>query len=117
MKTITIEWLESEEACKDQVQIFTETFGDSADLTSENIREAVRVGLDIHWLAEHLLTTCDLKDAYHAACQPHHDAYEAARKPHWDAYKAAIQPHWDVYEVACGEALIEIAIQKARGGN
>lgn len=43
--------LEEMWACKDQVRLFKSVFGNSAEITPENLNQAAKEGLDIFWLA------------------------------------------------------------------
>lgn len=47
---ITNKLLQDLGACSDQVRLFKTNFGDEAELNSENIEKALRIGLDVRWL-------------------------------------------------------------------
>jgi hypothetical protein len=49
--TITLDWLQSVKACEEQVVLFESTFGDSAEVTVENLEKAREVKLNLSWLA------------------------------------------------------------------
>ena len=55
MTTITVDYLREQDACPEQVELFAETFGQSAELTRENLIKAAQAGLDTGWLAKCLL--------------------------------------------------------------
>ena len=55
-KTVTLAWLREHRACADQVAIFKEEWGESADITRPNLERAAALGLDLYWLAERCLT-------------------------------------------------------------
>ncbi len=55
-KTITLEWLKEHYACEDQIEIFLQVFGNSAELNEANAAKALEAGLDLDWFARHILT-------------------------------------------------------------
>jgi hypothetical protein len=53
-KTISVQWLKSQEACKEDVELFERTFGERARITKRGLVAAAAAGLDLLWLAGHL---------------------------------------------------------------
>lgn len=125
MKTVTVQSLIDLRACNYQIELFQETFGNSCELTRENLQRASEVKLDLIWWIQKVYGkqvaklhwdayATEMKphwDAYCTAIQPHEDAYLtikkqyydaswAVRKPHWDVYCTAIKPHVDAYLAA-----------------
>jgi hypothetical protein len=76
MTTITYDWLRRHGACEEQRDLAALHFGHSAPLTRQTLTEAAALGLDVDWLASHLLTPAQW------------DAYEAGRALLWTAYVA-----------------------------
>ena len=54
MKKITVKWLIERKACKGQVAHFQELFGEEAEITLDNLKKAVAIGLNLNWLAKEL---------------------------------------------------------------
>jgi len=99
-------------ACPRQVELARQTFGDIIDVTAENIRLAVQVGLDINWAVKKLTLFQPIRDDYEAKYKPIWDDYEAKYKPIWNDYEAKRKLIWDDYEEKCGEILIDLLDKK-----
>ena len=80
MKTITYDWLRRHGACEDQRDLAALHFGRSAPLTRQTLLEAAALGLDMEWLARHLLTPA-LLATYEAGVASLWATYEAGRAP------------------------------------
>ena len=72
---ITIEDLTKASACRPQVELFRETFGEGARLTRRNLEIAAKVGLDISFLASN-----DMDSEKGQALWIEDDPYFAAQK-------------------------------------
>ena len=83
---ITRKLLEAKGACREQVEVFAKAWPDGGPVTPENCLEAVRLGLDLGWAAQHLLKAAALR-AYDEG--PAWRAYEEARAAALRAYKEA----------------------------
>ena len=103
VRTITIEWLKSRNACKDQVAIVKREWGDTIPLTRENLRRAVELQLDLDWLVANLeLTTKALRVYNEATAEARRVYYEAraeARRVYCEATVEALADALDA-EVA-----------------
>ena len=97
MTTITAAMLEDARACRDQVELFRSTFGESARITLTNCRKAVDVGLDLDWAAACLLQA------------PASAAYKTATASAWAAYEAATAPASAAYKTATASAFYHAA--------
>lgn len=60
--TLTADMLREGKACGPQVELFEQTFGQSAQLTPENMRKAIAAGLNVIWYIT-LITEKDWNDA------------------------------------------------------
>ena len=77
MKTITSRMLRKARACEEQYELFHATFGDSVEVTESNCLRAAKVGLDIEWAAEHLLSD-PAREEYGRAVGPARKEYMSA---------------------------------------
>jgi hypothetical protein len=96
-KAITLDWLKSQYACEDQLKIFVETFGESAELNEVNAAKAIESNLDLDWLAVHILTTSALAD-YERVTATAWAEYERVTATEWAKYERATAPAWAEYE-------------------
>ena len=55
MRTITVEYLREQHACREQVELFKQTFGTEVEITRDNLIKASLARLRIPWLANLLL--------------------------------------------------------------
>ena len=99
---LTAARLEAANACREQVALFRETFGESAAITRANWRKALAAGLDTNW-SVHLLDAPALA-AYHVADASAWEAYRAAIAPAWEAYRAADASAWEARDAAIAGA-------------
>ena len=106
MNTISVEWLEEQEACSSKIEIFRKEWSDSVVLNRTNLIRASVLDLDLEWFVKHAFPSLEdtyyaqrqpLYDAYYAQHKPLYDAYLAQRKLLEDAYYAQCKPLWDVY--------------------
>ena len=128
MKPITLTFLESLDACQEQVDLFAATYGESATPTLELI-EAAAQDFDFDWLGRKVFgeayreAVAPHEKAYEEAMAPHEKAYEEAgaihlkayleaMAPHWKAYLEAKAPHWEAYQEA--EAPLTQALKLAQ---
>ena len=74
MKRITVELLESIDACPDQVETFSKLFPKGAPVSMRSLAKAQKAGLDVFFL-ERLLTGPALAE------------YEKVRGPAWAEYR------------------------------
>ena len=124
-RVITIDWLVAHEAC--EVETFRATFGASAELTRANALKAAQAGLDLDWLAEHLMDGTVWR-AYQAkkntTWRAHVKAMFTARRAYekstatawrdeeatataWRAYEEATATAWRAYEEIKATALCD----------
>ena len=85
MKRITVELLESINACPDQVETFSKLFPKGAPVSMRSLAKAQRAGLDVFFL-ENLLTGLALAE------------YEKVRGPAWAEYEKIRDQAWAEYE-------------------
>ena len=114
---ITAAWLTEREACRDQVETFEAEWPDGAELSETNIRRALGLGLDLHWLAHMVLkgparreykrTTALALAEYERATAPALAEYARARDPAQAEYERAIDLAWAEYERATAPAQAE----------
>ena len=115
---ITLEILKAKNACRDQIELFQETFGDAVEVTQENCLKAARASLDFGCLldrkqrAAYEVAKAPLWAAYREAEAPLLAAYEEAEAPLLAAYEEAKAPLWAAYEEA--EAPLLAAYEEAR---
>ena len=96
-RTITLADLK--DACIDQQELFTSTFGKEAKLTSENMQIAKDAGLQVSWLVN-LLASSDL-DRYHKACVLARAEYHKVCAPARAEYDKACAPARAEYDKVC----------------
>ena len=117
MKTtrmITADMLREQLACTGQYNLFCRTWPDGCKVTLKDCKNAVRLGFDIDWAAQHLLGKAELKAYYEAvalaqkeydeAIAPARKAYHEAVAPAVKAYREAIAPARKVYDEAVAPA-------------
>ena len=97
---VTVAMLRKKKACPDQVVLFREVFGDSAQVNLRNVRKARKAGLDVGWVTVLLP-------------QPLRDEYEAAMTSLWDEYEEAVRPLSDKYEAAIDRLIVEFMTEAA----
>jgi hypothetical protein len=102
---ITVEWLRTEGACSDQIEIVQREWGDAAPLTRENLLRAVELRLDLDWLADELLLSAEPLRVYREATAEAWRVYRAAKAEALRVYRAAKAEALRVYEAATAEAL------------
>lgn len=61
-KRITLEWLRSQGAFPEHLDLFRKGWGESAEITPENLRKAIDRGLNVIWLAPYLFSDQELVD-------------------------------------------------------
>ena len=83
---ITKTLLREHKACAPQLELFISTFPGGMDVTLDNCLECVRVGFNLYWGAEHLMSP------------PASKAYQEATAP---AFVAA----WRIHEAEIAEAV------------
>ena len=88
---ITIEYLESLDACEDQIKIFNNTFPEGTNITKAACLKAARADLDIDWIACKVLSETAY-EAYLEACAPIEKAYDEAHAPLIKTYYEALAP-------------------------
>ena len=80
MKTtrmITADMLSEHKACTVQYKLFCRTWPDGCKVTLEDCKNAVRLGFDIDWAAQHLLGKAEL-EAFDEAFAPAQKAFDEA---------------------------------------
>ena len=94
MKTtrmITADMLREQLACTGQYKLFCMTWPDGCKVTLEDCKNAVRLGFNIDWAAQHLLGKAEL-DAYHedvaTEWKAFYEAVDPARKEYYESVKA-----------------------------
>ena len=93
MKRITHEFLRSRDACSEQCDLVEKHWPNGAPVTVPTFRKALRLGLNVEWLAN-LLPAPALAE------------YEAVKAPARAEYRAAIAPAWAEYQAARATALV-----------
>jgi hypothetical protein len=88
-KFITLAQLRNLGACVDQLEIFERTFGDSAEVSHENIPKALAAELDVAWIAWRALGG-PAGAAYRAATTPAQAAFATANEEAGAALVAAL---------------------------
>ncbi len=96
-KTITLEWLEEEYACGDQIEIFKRVFGDSAELNETNAVKAIEAEFDLGWLAEHVLTE-GVGDEFNQIRAVAWNEYNKVTSVAWNKYHKLRVAAWAAYE-------------------
>ena len=92
MKTtrmITAGMLREHNACTEQYKLFCMTWPDGCKVTLKDCKNAVRLGFDIDWAAQHLLGKAEL-EAYREAIAPARKAYNEAVAPAQKEYEEAV---------------------------
>ena len=102
---ITLETLKALNACRPQVDLFASLYPDGVEVTEENALAAVKAGLDIDWLAQHLLTGA-AREAYGEATAVAWKAYDEACDVARQAYLEASGAAWKAYSEACAVAFV-----------
>ena len=94
MKTtrmITADMLSEQLACVEQYELFCRTWPKGCKVTLKDCKNAVRLGFDIDWAAQHLLGKAEL-DAYHedvaTEWKAFYEAVDPARKEYYESVKA-----------------------------
>ena len=113
MKTtrmITADMLREQLACTGQYKLFCRTWPKGCKVTLKDCKNAVRLGFDIDWAAQHLLGKAELEayredvatavKAYREAVVPAQKAYEEAFVPAWKAYNEAVAPARKAFDEA-----------------
>ena len=101
--SITLEQLESKDACREQVELFSKMFGSSVSFKTKE--EAVKVAVKVfdkfnfNWATDNLLNSNNRK-AYWEATAPLWKAYMEAKAPLGEAYMEAEALLWKAYEEA-----------------
>jgi hypothetical protein len=90
-KAITSDWLKRQYACEEHLKIFMETFGESAELNEVNAAKAIKAGLDLDWLASHLLKPRALAE-YERGTATALAEYERVTGPAWAEYERVTGP-------------------------
>lgn len=111
-QTITSAWLRKQQACPECVALFEATFGPRADVTAKTRARAVEAGLDLVWLASHVLT-----DAAWAKYERAMDAawakYERVTVPAYAEYVRVRDAAWAAYKRARNAALVSLLLDDA----
>lgn len=92
---ITMEILTELGACPEQSDIFEEQWPDGAEITIENARKAVRMGIDVQWLVR----KCAATDT---------------RAKHWPAVERAYLEYIETTNTLCESAVVNAAYDKWR---
>ena len=79
MTHITLTLLREHNACKEQINLFEELFGDSAELNQENWNLAIEKELDVLWLLNVLPN--EKKEEYQKIQQPAWEEYLKIQQP------------------------------------
>ena len=97
MKTIKINISQLGNACPSQRELAQKTFGDEIEITAQNIRLAVKVGLNINWAVQQLKVFALIRAEYNAKVAPIRAEYNAKVDPIWAEYYAKVDPIWAEY--------------------
>jgi hypothetical protein len=106
---ITTALLQEHNACKDQVALFFDTFGESAVLNPETWTRAHAVGLQLAWLS--WVLPVPLLKTYEEAVAPLSKTYNEARAPLLKAYNEAVAPLLKAYDEARAPLLYSLLMQ------
>ena len=98
-RTITADMLSEHKACAEQYELFCRTWPDGCKVTLEDCKNAVRLGFNIDWAAQHLLGKAEL-DAYHEAFATAWKAFYEAVAPARKAFDEAVAPARKAYNEA-----------------
>lgn len=93
---ITREWLDRHSACKDQIDLFDETYPDGVLVTWETLVRAGCAGLNLEWFAQRVLLPAAYA-AYDAERAPLYANYQVKR----DALLANYEAKLDVLAANC----------------
>ena len=96
MKTITLQQLIDKDACKDQVELFKKTFGDSVEVTRELAIKYAQY-FDFIWAADNLLDAPAWK-IYKETIAPALKLYKETTAPAWKLYKETSDTASKLYE-------------------
>jgi hypothetical protein len=99
---ITLEMLESKDACYSQLDLFQERFPEGIEVTKEAC-VLVADKFDWDWAAKNLLPKED-KKAYQEATDTARKAYHEADDTAWKAYQEATDTAWKAYQEATDTA-------------
>ncbi len=97
MKKITPAYLRRLGACTDQVALVGEHWPNGVPLTVPSMRKAFRLGLDVEWFAQEVLSTEEY-DEYERQRAPLRAEYERQQAPLWAEYQRQRAPLWAEYE-------------------
>jgi hypothetical protein len=93
---VSIETLEKLGACKEQVELFRQTFPDGADYTEANVLRAVAAGLNVDWFGKRVVAAESWR------------AYEDATTEAWNAHEREKRPTRAVYDKEVTAALLVV---------
>ena len=99
---ITAEALRQLHACSQQVELFEKTFPGGTNVTLAACRKALKVGLQLHWLAT--LFKGDIQKAYDEATATAQKAYNEATATAQKAYNEATATALKAYNEAVAPA-------------
>ena len=85
---ITRKFLESNGACREQLDVLFEEFPAGGEVTLENCLRAATLRIDFDWAASHLLSA-PAEKAYWEAKATAEKAYQEAKATAWKAYREA----------------------------
>lgn len=83
---VTVEYLQEAEACEEEVELFQKLFGNSVELTEENLQIAAENKLDIYWFGKTRFGPIFNKRSYNDLME-----YTEKCKPYYDQYVANIR--------------------------
>jgi hypothetical protein len=122
---VTLTQLKELRACKKQILLFQETFGEEVEVTEETCIAAANAGISIGWTVLNLLTSAQQKifenaiapssKAFYAvcgmlfrkfntACGLLSEAYNLASDAEWSIYEAKRKPLQDAYDAGYNSA-------------
>jgi hypothetical protein len=78
-RTVSVKWLRHRKACGSQVELFQETFGESAPITRENLIRAAEAKLNLGWLAWDILDDPGIGEYTEAAYLATMESFKAIR--------------------------------------
>jgi hypothetical protein len=111
-KTIELWQLKKLKACDSHVEIFFDTFGQTAELTLENCIKGVKVGLDLDWFA-HKVFTAPALEQYRTFKATALEQYETVKATALEQYETVKAPAWEQYETVKATALEQYETVKA----
>ena len=127
MRILTLKQLTAAEACEEQVELFTQHFSKSVEVT-EGLAESLACLFDFDWAGRHLLTgpsgdeyyrvlaSADAEcrkmskfaDAeYSKVCVDARTEYDKVCEPSWAVHEQPSGPVWDKYSKECRTACAE----------